>query len=66
MAIFKWLENFENTDVYESYLYQNNKVESMMNLISDDNVKIKYLVGNNGKIFEREYFNLLDKRHNLS
>ena len=66
IEIYKWLEDFENAEIYESYLYQNAKIEDIMKIIINDKIKIKHLIGNNGKISEREYLNLLDKRHNLS
>lgn len=66
IKIFDWLKDFKNVEIYESYLYKNTSIKNLMDTINNDKVEIKYLIGNNGTIDEKEYLNILDKRYNLS
>lgn len=66
MNILDWTGNFEKTEIYESYLYRNGKIESIEHDIMKDKVIIKYLIGSKGKIKEEEYKNILDKTYYLA
>ena len=51
--------DFSPNILYESYLYRKAKPENIIKQISNDNVKIEYLIGNKGRINELEFKNLL-------
>lgn len=61
-----WIDEFEKTDIYESYLYRYDTIENIQKNIIKDKVQIKGLIGNNGVISEKEYEILLDKNYNLA
>lgn len=64
--ILDWIKDFEKTEIYESYLYRNDKIESIEQDITKDKVIIKGLIGGKGKIKEQEYKNILDKTYYLA
>ena len=66
MSILDWAKNFEKAEIYESYLYRNDKIENIEKDIIKDKVIIKSLIGSNGKIKEKEYENILDKTYYLA
>ena len=66
MNILDWTEGFEKNEIYESYLYRNDKIESIEQNIIKDKVIIKSLIGIKGKIKEEEYKNILDKTYYLA
>lgn len=66
MDMLEWTKDFEKTELYESYIYRNDKIESIESDILKDKVIIKSLIGNKGKIPEKEYKNILDKTSYLS
>ena len=55
IEMLEWIEQFENRDIYESYLYKIGNIKDIMNIINKDKVKIKNLIGNNGVISKKEY-----------
>lgn len=65
IMIYEWIKDYNLTEIYESYLFQKNNIDNIINIIKKDKVSIKYLIGNNGKINEKEYMKLLDKRYKL-
>lgn len=66
IGILDWTKNFEKAEIYESYLYRNDKIETIEEDIKKDQVIIKNLIGSNGKIKEKEYENILDKTYYLA
>ncbi len=66
MNLLGWTNDFEKTEIYESYLYRNDKIENIEKDIITDKVIIKSLIGSNGKIKEKEYQNILDKTYYLA
>lgn len=66
MNILEWTSNFNKEELYESYLYRNDKIERLEQDIVKDNVRINGLIGNKGKILEKEYKNVLDKTSYLA
>lgn len=48
------LSEFDNEIIYESIIYQYNKLSNIRKRINKDKIKIKKLVGNNGPIQEYE------------
>ncbi|MCI8833413.1 MAG: hypothetical protein HFJ19_04360 [Clostridia bacterium] len=66
MNILDWTEGFEKNEIYESYLYRNDKIENIEQNIIKDKVIIKSLIGSKGKIKEEEYKNILDKTYYLA
>ena len=66
MEMLDWTENFEKTEIYESYLYRKDKIESIEQHIMKDKVIIKSLIVSKGKIKEEEYKNILDKTYYLA
>ncbi len=64
--MLEWIKYFQDNDVYESYLYQNTSIENIMSIINNDKIRIKSLIGNNGKIPEKEYKIILDKNTKLA
>lgn len=62
MDMLEWAKDFEKRELYESYIYRNDKIENIQNDILNDKVVIKGLIGNKGKIPEKEYENILDKK----
>ena len=66
MNILDWTKDFEKAEIYESYLYRNDKIETIEEDIKKDQVIIKNLIGSNGKIKEKEYRNILDKTYYLA
>ena len=66
ISILDWTKDFEKAEIYESYLYRNDKIETIEEDIKKDQVIIKNLIGSNGKIKEKEYENILDKTYYLA
>ena len=66
MSLFGWIKNFENTELYESYLYRNDKIANIEQDIINDKVIIKSLIGIKGRIKQEEYKNILDKTYYLA
>lgn len=66
MNMLEWTKKFEETELYESYIYRNDRVENIEKDILKDKVIIKSLIGNNGEISKKEYQNVLDKTCYLS
>lgn len=66
MDMLEWTKDFEKTELYESYIYRNDKIQNIENDILNDKVVIKGLIGNKGKIPEKEYKNILDKKSYLA
>lgn len=66
ISLLDWTKYFEKAEIYESYLYRNDKIESIAQDIMKDKVMIKGLIGNKGKIKEEEYKNILDKTYYLA
>lgn len=64
--ILDWSKEFEKAELYESYIYRSDKIEIIEKDILKDKVIIKNLIGNKGKISEKEYINLLDKTYYLA
>ncbi len=48
-------EQFEKNILYESMVYRKDSYENIRLEIEENNSKIEYLIGNNGKIAEQEY-----------
>lgn len=66
MDMLDWIKEFEKEEIYESYLYRNDKIYVIEQDIIKDKIVIKSLIGNNGKISKKEYYNILDKTSYLS
>ncbi len=66
MNMLKWTDEFEKAEIYESYLYRNDRIENIERDIIEDKVVIKSLIGNNGEISKKEYKNVLDKTRYLA
>lgn len=66
MDMLEWTDDFEKTELYESYVYRNDKIENIEKDILKDRVIIESLIGNNGEISKKEYKNILDKMHYLA
>ncbi len=66
MDMLEWINEFDKTELYESYIYKNDKIENIERIIIEDNVMIKSLIGNNGEISSKEYKNILDKSSYLA
>ncbi len=66
MDMLEWTNDFEKTELYESYIYRNDKIENIAKDILKDKVIIESLLGNNGEIARKEYKNVLDKTSYLS
>lgn len=58
----KYFEDFDQTTLYESYIYRKNSYKEIMKIIEEDNVRICTLVGNNGNIRRYEYERLMKKK----
>lgn len=64
--MLEWTKDFENKELYESYIYRDDKIENLEQDILNDKVTIKSLIGNKGEISEKEYKNILDKTYYLA
>lgn len=66
MNMLEWTKDFEQTEIYESYIYRNDRIENIEKDILNDEVVIESLIGNNGEISKKEYKNILDKTRYLA
>ena len=66
MDMLEWTDDFEKTELYESYVYRNDRIEDIEKDILKDEVMIKSLIGTNGEISKKEYKNVLDKTSYLA
>lgn len=55
--IFDKYKSFDKRLVYESFVINLKSFDGIINKISQDNIKISALIGNNGKLPEREFVN---------
>lgn len=56
------LECFNKEILYESYLYRKTNPKNIINIIDNDELKIEFLEGSNGKISKNEYIRLQPNR----
>lgn len=56
-----YLKNFNNSILYESYIYKNTSPSNIKSEIKNDDAKILFLNGKNGRIRKNEYTNLSKK-----
>lgn len=61
LEMLEWIKKFENKEIYESYIYGKQNIYNIEKQMIKDNVEIKELIGNRGKISKGEYQNVLDK-----
>ena len=61
LEMLEWIKEFENKEIYESYIYGKQNIYNIEKQMIKDNVEIKELIGNRGKISKGEYQNILDK-----
>lgn len=61
LEMLEWIKKFENKEIYESYIYGKQNIYNIEKQMIKDNVEIKELIGNRGKISKEEYQNVLDK-----
>ena len=61
LEMLEWITKFENKEIYESYIYGKQNIYNIEKQMIKDNVEIKELIGNRGKISKEEYQNVLDK-----
>lgn len=57
----KYFEDFDQTTLYESFIYRKDIYKEIIKKIEEDNVRICTLVGDNGNIRRYEYERLLKK-----
>jgi len=55
------LNDFDNSILYESYIYKNTSSKNIMSEIAKDGINISFLNGKNGRIRKNEYLNLSKK-----
>ncbi len=55
------LNDFDNSVLYESYIYKNTSSKNIINEIMKDGVNISFLSGKSGRIRKNEYMNLSKK-----
>ncbi len=55
------LDNFENSVLYESYIYKNTSFNNIKKEIQKDGINISFLDGKSGRIRKNEYLNLSKK-----
>ena len=55
------LNDFDNSILYESYIYKNTSCKNIRKEIQNDGVNITFLCGKSGKIRKNEYLNLSKK-----
>ncbi len=56
-----YLNDFDNSILYESYIYKNTSSKNIINEIIKDGVNISFLSGKSGRIRKNEYLNLSKK-----
>jgi hypothetical protein len=56
-----FLNQFSSSVLYESFIYKNTIPDNIIKEIDEDNLKITFLEGKNGKIRKSEYINLAKK-----
>lgn len=56
-----YLNDFDNSVLYESYIYKNTSCKNIINEIEKDGVNISFLSGKSGRIRKNEYLNLSKK-----
>lgn len=56
-----YLKNFNNSILYESYIYKNTNSQNIKKEIREDEISIQFLDGKNGRIRKNEYINLSKK-----
>lgn len=55
------LNDFDNSILYESYIYKNTSSKNILKEIQKDGINISFLNGRNGRIRKNEYLNLSKK-----
>lgn len=55
------LNDFDNSILYESYIYKNTSSKNILKEIEKDGINISFLNGRNGRIRKNEYLNLSKK-----
>lgn len=56
-----YLNDFDNSILYESYIYKNTSSKNIIKELEDDEINISFLNGRNGRIRKNEYLNLSKK-----
>ena len=56
-----YLNDFDNSILYESYIYKNTSSKNIKNELESDEINISFLNGRNGRIRKNEYLNLSKK-----
>ena len=51
-------DEFENIDIYNSFYIKSSKYIENIQIVENDEIKIKNLIGNNGKIDKKEILNI--------
>ena len=59
-----YFKHFNTTNLYESFIYKNTNPANIIKEIENDNMKITFLLGKNGKIRKNEYLKMSKKLAN--